>query len=260
MTASLGMAVWSLGRRDVVRFVRQRSRIVGALGTPMVFWLLIGSGFGSSVRVSPGDASGHFLEFAFPGTLALITLFTAIFSTISVIEDRQAGFLQGVLVAPVGRSAIVWGKLLGSTTLAVAQGMVFLVFAPWSGIELSVGAVARTALSMTVLGVGLSGLGFLLAWSLDSTQGFHAIMNLLLMPMWMLSGALFPAEGAANWVRWIIAINPMTYGVAAIRESLMGEVGRGAAAGPGFAVSLGVCALFAAVMVVWSLRMVRRST
>lgn len=209
----------SLWRREVVRFVRQRSRVVGALGTPMVFWLLIGSGLRNSFQMG-GDDSVSYLTFAFPGTIVLIVLFTAIFSTISIIEDRREGFLQAVLAAPVRRSAIVFGKVLGSTTLAVVQGMLFLLVAPLAGIPLSVGSVLAVFGVLVLVGLGLSALGFLIAWPMESTQGFHAVMNLFLMPMWLLSGAFFPASGASNWLAWIMAINPLTYGVSALRHAM----------------------------------------
>jgi len=138
------LPVISLWRREVVRFLRQRSRIIGALGTPVVFWVLIGSGLGRSFRPSSGGAgeaaqqgSMDYLEYFFPGTMVLIVLFTAIFSTISIIEDRREGFMQSVIAAPVHRSAIVLGKVLGSSTLALIQAMLFMLLAPISGVPLT---------------------------------------------------------------------------------------------------------------------------
>jgi ABC-2 type transport system permease protein len=209
--------------REVVRFLRQRNRIVGALGTPLVFWLIIGSGLGSSFRSSTLGGE-HYLEYSFPGTLALILLFTSIFSTISIIEDRQAGFLQSVLVAPVSRGAITLGKILGGTTLALLQALLFLLLAPLVGIGLSIVKFLTLAAVLFVVGFALTAVGFLIAWRMDSTQGFHAIMNLLLIPMWLLSGSFFPASGAPAWIRVLIHANPLTYGVGAIRRILyMGQ-------------------------------------
>src|SRR4051812_17860174 len=125
----------SLCHRELVRFIRQRHRIVGALATPLVFWILIGAGMNRSFRADvPGG--GNYLQYFFPGTILMILLFTAIFSTISVIEDRREGFLQGVLVAPVGREAIVLGKVLGGAGVAVGQGVGFLLLGPTVGIHL----------------------------------------------------------------------------------------------------------------------------
>ena len=244
------LAVWALTSRDIVRFVRQRSRIVGALGSPILFWFLIGSGLGRSFQAAPGDASSGYLEYFFPGTLALIILFTAIFSQISVIEDRQEGFLQGALVAPVTRSAIVLGKVLGGAVVAIAQACLFRLLAPGAGVALQGASLPLLLGVIVALSVALTGLGFLIAWSLDSTQGFHAIMNLFLVPMWLLSGALFPASGASGWVQWLMVINPLGYGVTAIRLSLYGQ--------PGVAVPAAITLAFAAVMVTAGAFAVRR--
>ena len=215
------LATFALWRRDVVRFYRQRSRVIGALGTPVVFWVLLGSGLGSSFRAGSADGPvGGYLEYFYPGTLALILLFTAIFSTISVVEDRHEGFLQGVLVAPVPRAAIALGKILGGTTLALMQAGVFLLLAPLANISIGWASLPLMAVVLGTLAFALTGLGFMLAWMIDSTQGFHAIMNLFLFPMWLLSGAVFPPTGAAEWIRLVMLINPMTYGVSAIRGVL----------------------------------------
>ncbi len=218
------LAVYTLWRRDIVRFLRQRSRIVGALGTPLIFWVLLGSGLGDSFTVGTlGAPAGGYLEYFYPGTLALILLFTAIFSTISVIEDRHDGFLQGVMVAPVPRIAIVLGKTLGGTTLALVQAGLFLFLAPLANTPIDLATLPLLLLVLAVFAFALTGLGFVLAWSLDSTQGFHAIMNVLLVPMWLLSGAVFPQTGAAGWVRGVMLANPMTYGVSALRSVLAGS-------------------------------------
>jgi len=240
------LAVGTLWLREVVRFVRQRNRIVGALGTPLVFWLIIGSGLGSSFKA--GTLGGeHYLEYSFPGTLALILLFTSIFSTISIIEDRQVGFLQSVLVAPVPRSAITLGKILGGTTLAMLQALIFLLLAPTVGIRLSPEIIASLTGILFLVAFALTALGFLIAWRMDSTQGFHAIMNLLLIPMWLLSGSFFPASGAPKWIRIIIHANPLTYGVGAIRRVLYLESPRDALDLPSLSVCLVVSLIFGTI-------------
>ena len=214
------LATYSLWRRDVVRFLRQPSRVVGALLTPVIFWLVIGSGLGSSFQ--PAGSDGGFLPYYFPGSLALIVLFTAIFSTISIIEDRQEGFLQGVLASPAPRAAIVLGKALGSTTLAVLNALVFLLLLPFSGLSPGAGGVAGAVACVMLLGLALSGLGIMIAWPLRSAQGFHAIMNVALVPMWLLSGALFPASGASAWVQALMRFNPLTPAVEILRGFLAG--------------------------------------
>jgi ABC-2 type transport system permease protein len=211
------LAALSLWQREMVRFVRQRDRVVGALLTPVVFWLLLGAGLGRTFQTEQGHG---FLEYFFTGTVVMILLFTAIFSTISVIEDRREGFLQGVLVAPVGRLAIVMGKLLGGASLATVQGSLFLLFAPLARVPVGLAAVPVVLAAMFLVSFALTGLGFVIAWQLNSSQGFHAIMNLFLIPMWLLSGALFPASGAQKWMAWVMKLNPLSYGVAAIRAGL----------------------------------------
>ena len=237
------LAASTLWWREIVRFLRQRNRIVGALGTPLMFWLIIGAGLGGSFR-SGSLGGGHYLEYSFPGTLALILLFTSIFSTISIIEDRQIGFLQSVLVAPVPRSAITLGKTMGGTTLALLQALVFVLLAPTVGIPLTWEKVAALTGILFVVAFALTSVGFLIAWRLDSTQGFHAIMNLLLMPMWLMSGSFFPASGAPPWIRAVIHANPLTYGVAAIRHILYLGHPEGALEIPPFGLSVAVSVLF----------------
>lgn len=234
--------------REMQRFFRQRSRIIGALGTPIIFWILIGAGLGSSFTTGSVAGESSYLEYFFPGTLALIVLFTAIFSSISIIEDRHEGFLQSVLVAPVSRLSIALGKILGSTLLAVIQGALFMLLAPLTGISIGPSQLVELAVAIVLVAFALSGLGFLVAWKLDSMQGFHSVMNLLLIPMWLLSGALFPASGASAWLKWILKLNPLTYGVAAIRHAIfpLDVVAAGQVPSPG--VSLIVITGFGVVM------------
>jgi ABC-2 type transport system permease protein len=209
--------VGTLAQRELVRFFRQRNRVFGALGQPIIFWLLFGAGLGQNKL-----DYAHF----FPGTIVMILLFTAIFATISIIEDRREGFLQGVLVAPIPRWSMVVGKVLGGAAIAMLQGMIFLALG-WLAGNLGWYKVVSTTpqgalaaiLLMFVISIALTSLGFLLAWRMDSTQGFHAIMSVFLLPMWLLSGAFFPSD-VGGWVGAIVRINPLTYGVAGLRHYL----------------------------------------
>ena len=203
-----------------MRFYRQPSRLIGGLGSPLVFWLLIGAGLGNSFRYPGATENMNYLQFFFPGTLALIVLFTAIFSTVSVIEDRREGFLQAVLVAPVSRASVVLGKILGGTTLAAAQGILFLALSPLAGIRPSITGLLLAGGVVCLVAFALTGVGFLVAWPMESVQGFHSIMNLFLIPMWLLSGALFPDAGAYAPIRWAMTLNPLSYGIEALRISL----------------------------------------
>jgi len=243
-------AALSLAWREIVRFLRQRHRVFGALVQPVIFWLLFGTGLGSLK-----------LDYAyfFPGTLVMILLFTAIFSTISVIEDRREGFLQSVLVAPLPSWSMVAGKLLGGTALAMLQGLLFLVLGllTLSGLGLTVAGVLGAIGLMTAIALALCGLGFLLAWSMNSSQGFHAVMMVFLMPMWLLSGAFFPAQ--EGWLGWVIRLNPLTYGVSGLRQ-LLGTTEPLAAASPPLWVCWLVTVVFAATMFALCALAARRTT
>ncbi|NUN48520.1 MAG: ABC transporter permease [Candidatus Brocadiae bacterium] len=206
----------SLARREVVRFFRQRGRVIGALVTPVLFWLIMGSGIGSSFVGGGGD----YLRYAFPGTTTMILLFTCIFSSISIIEDRNEGFLQSVLASPAPRASIVLGKVVGGALLGWLQAFPFLLLAPTVGIPLTVSGLAIAAVVLAASAVFLAAVGFFFAWRSSSVAGFHAIMNIVLMPMWLVSGALFPLAGAYSWMAWAMRLNPLTWGLSAVRTAL----------------------------------------
>ena len=235
-----GPVIATLAQRELVRFFRQRNRVMGALGQPILFWWLFSAGLGPS-----GLGYAHF----FPGILAMILLFTAIFTTISIIEDRHEGFLQSVLVSPAPQWAMVLGKILGGAAIAMLQGLLFLLLG-WMtlGLTSSPWELLLAIFMMGVLSVSLTGLGFLIAWRMNSTQGFHAIMTLFLFPMWLLSGAFFP-QGGKGPLAWVVTINPLTYGVAGLRHYLQfGEAQTPLAQGPGMILCWTVSIGFALVM------------
>ena len=201
--------IMTLAHRELVRFFRQRNRVFGALGQPIIFWLLFSEGL-----------RGNQLDYAhfFPGTLVMILLFTAIFATITIIEDRNEGFLQSVLVAPAPRWAMVLGKVLGGAAIAMIQGLLFLILGALTlGLNSTLAEIASAIVLMALISIALTALGFTIAWRMESTHGFHAIMSVFLLPMWLLSGAFFPG-GGSGWLSWIIRLNPLTYGVAGLRH------------------------------------------
>lgn len=253
------LPVVTLAWREVLRFCRQRSRVIGAFGQPLLFWLLLGAGFRASFRAPGLPAGTGYLEYVYPGILGLILLFTAIFATFSVVEDRREGFLQGVLVAPVPRAGVVLGQALGGTLLAVGQAGLILVLAPAAGVPLGVGSALAALAVMLLLALGLVSLGLLLAWRMESAQGFHAIINLLLLPMWLLSGAFFPLTGAPAWLEWGMRLNPLTYGIAALRHVLYLGAPAGVGSVPALLPSLGITALFAVAAFAVAARAARRA-
>lgn len=242
-TPRFWLCAGTLWLREVRGFYRQRSRIVGSLSTPLLFWIVLGSGFGSSLL----SDEGGYARFFYPGTVTLAVLFTSIFANISLIEDRREGFLLGVLVAPVWRLALVVGKLAGATTLGALQGALLLPLATLTGLSVDPASLPAIFGVLLLMALGLTSLGFCAAWWLDSVQGFHSVMNLLLMPMWLMSGGVFPLEGSSPWVRWLTVVNPLSYGVAELRRLLGVPV-------PADAPSPGTCWLvlagFGAVMLV----------
>lgn len=224
MTGALlevGAATGILWRRDVLNFLRRPGRIAAALGQPVLLWVLLGSGLGSAFRF--GDQG--YLAFFFPGTIFLVVLFSTIFSTISVIEDRQRGFLRAVLASPVPRPALVLGKALGAATLAVAQGAAVLVLSPMVGLAPTAAGLASAVGLLFLYAVALSALGWSLAWLSTTTAGYHAAMNSLLLPMWLLSGAVFPAAKVPPWMALLLSVNPLTYGLAGLRAALSPVLG-----------------------------------
>jgi len=219
-SAGVLLPAFTLWWREIVRFYRQKSRVIGVLASPLVFWVVIGSGFGTSFRSGGGQGQQNYLDYFYPGALIMIVLFTSIFAMMSLIEDRKEGFLLSVMVAPVPRSAIVLGKVLGGTTLSAIQGMIFLIFAPFAGIHLEPLQILLVAIVVFLVSFALTALGFAIAWPMDSTQAFHGIINLFLIPLWLLSGAMFPLSRASGWIRVVMYMNPLTYGVEALRALL----------------------------------------
>ena len=220
------LPVITLWQRELVRFWRQKSRVLGVVASPLVFWLLIGSGSGDLGRF-------------FAGALVFTILFSAIFSTISIIEDRREGFLLSMLVSPASRTSLVLGKILGAATLAWIQGLIFLAFAPLAKVSIGIMDVVALIGAVFLVSFTLTGLGFVIAWRMDSTAGFHAIMNLLLVPMWMVSGSLFPLATAHGWIKGIMWANPLTYSISLLNSLLKLSSGT-----PGTGVSLAVTAAF----------------
>ena len=257
----------SLARRELIRFFRQPNRVIGAIGTPLVMWLLFGLGLEESFSVSPSGETQdeNFLQYYFPGTLVLVLMFTAIFATISVIEDRSEGFLQGVLVSPVPRWSIVLGKVVGGTVIAVLQAVLMLLIAIALPMQWNLVAVLHLFGILVAGAFGLTCLGFVLAWKLDSVHGFHAIMNLLLMPMWLLSGAFFPipeltAQSSVGQIiiHWLMKLDPLTYVVSLVRQVMYESQQAERFWQPDLGASWFITLLFCAVMFVIACRVARQ--
>jgi ABC-2 type transport system permease protein len=237
-----GRAAVARAGREVRRLVRQPLRVAVAIATPAMMWLFIASGFAGSIRAEAlGEDAGSLSLYLLPGMASLVVLFNAIFASISLIEDRHEGFLQAVLVSPAPRWSMAAGKLLGGGVLGFAQALVLLAFSPLLGATFSGSGAAAALGALACLSLGVTGLGLAAAWKVDSASGFHGVMNLVLMPMWLLSGAIFPVEGASGWLRALVAVNPLAWCHEAVAAGLDGRAD---------ATALALSAIFAAAGVV----------
>jgi len=245
-----------LARRDLVRFFRQPSRLVGALGQPIIFWLVIGGGLSGTFRLPGADIS--YLAYFFPGVVLMVVLFAAIFTTASVIEDRHRGFLQSVQAGPGSRAALVLGKTLGSASVALTQAALFLLLAPAAGFPYGSIDWPLLLAALALAAVALAALGFAVAWGLDHVQGYHAIQMTVLVPLWVVSGAMFPAPAGHPAFAAAMRANPLAHAVSAARRALAGGGAPGVLPGSG-ARDLAVCAAFAAAALALAVLASRRA-
>lgn len=244
MSATPLLTIGILARREIVRFMRQPARLIAGIGTPLMMLAFLGSGVGESFR--PAGLDGPYAAFVLPGAMMLVLVFTAIFAAIALIDARRDGWLQAVLVAPVPRWAVAAGPALGATVIGVAQAALLLP-AAWlvGGDGPGLGGTLLALAILACTGLGVSGLGLAFAWRCRTSAEYHAVMNTVLMPMWLLSGAFFPADGAAPWLAWVMRLNPLTWCTGGIRGALAGDL---AAAGVGLAVAAG----FAVATAAWA--------
>lgn len=214
------LAIYFLWKREMIRFLRSKSRIVGSMAMPFFFLAILGTGLSGAMKL-PG-MNGSYLEFITPGILGMVLLFGSMFLGISVIIDRQFGFLKETLIAPVKRTTLVIGKTLGNSTAAVIQGILMLILSAVLGVNMHIGNMAFTILLMFLISSAFVCLGIAIASKLEDMHGFQLIMNFLMMPMFFLSGALFPLNAAPEIVQTVSYFNPLMYAVEALRFSLLG--------------------------------------
>ena len=211
--------------REILRYLRDWVRIITSLVQPLLFLFIFGSGLASSFNTagagSHGVAGVSFQTFIFPGVLSMAVLFTAIFSAISIVWDREFGFLREMLVAPISRTSIVLGKALGGSTIAMFQGMLMLVFAPLIGVSINAGLVITLMLEMLLLAFTMTSLGIVIASRMQSMESFSVVMQFVLMPMFFLSGALFPLRNVPDWLAFLSKFDPVSYGVDPLRQAIL---------------------------------------
>jgi ABC-2 type transport system permease protein len=211
-------SIWMIWQRDLVRFRRQPTRLYGSIVRSIVWLFALGLG----LRQSFVPVSGiTYTEFIFPGVIAMALIFASLQSAISVIWDREFGFLKEVMVAPIPRSSLVLGKALGGASTSTLQGIIVMAMAPLAGVPLTMGSAVAAVLLMFLTSVAMTSLGLLLAVRMTDFEGFGAIQNMVVMPMFLLSGAMFPTGGVPFWLKAFLVLNPLTYGVDAIRGVLL---------------------------------------
>lgn len=208
-------------RRELVRFTRQPGRIIAAIGTSALIWVLLGSGFANSLEPKiTADESISFSAWLLPGMMTLVAVFSSIFSSLSTIEDRQTGWLQAVLVSPAPRLSIALGRALGGGTVAFLQAGILLAAMPFIELPAGLVGVVLTLFSLAMTSLAMSAIGLAFAWRCQSASSFHSVMNLVFMPMWLLSGSVFPISGSSTWLSIVAWCNPLTWCTTAMRSSL----------------------------------------
>ncbi|AXV37287.1 MAG: ABC transporter permease [Methanobacteriaceae archaeon] len=212
--------IFTIWLRETKRYIRYRSRIVTSVVTPLLWLIIFGTGLGSAVRF--GGMAGGYQQFIFPGIIGQTILFTSVFSGVSVIIDRQYGFLKEILVAPISRPSIVMGKALGISTASLIQGVILLVLSFIVGIQMTPLCFLVSTILIVMISLGLASLGLLIASFTDSMEGFNLILSFIVLPMFLLSGALFPITGLPSWLQFAVYLNPLTYGVDALRYTILG--------------------------------------
>ncbi len=220
--------VFYIWRRDVIKFFRDRSRLISSFVMPFMFLILFGSGMGGAIkslmagaRAPAGLAGFDFVKFMFPGIIGMTVFNTSIFSALSIVQDREFGFMKEIMVSPVPRVHIALGKTLGGATVALMQGVLMFIFVPFIGLDLNLGIVLRIIPAIFLVAFTISSIGILIASRLKSAQGFQVIVQLLVFPMLFLSGAYFPLNGMPGWMNVIVKLNPLTYAVDLFKKIIL---------------------------------------
>ncbi len=219
-------AVYIIWLREIKKFIRDRSRLVSSIAQPLIWLLLIGTGFGATFG-KVGDLK--YIQFMFPGILVMTLLFSSMFSAISIIWDREFGFLKEMLVAPISRTSIAIGKSIGGASRSTIQALIILIFSPLLGIQLTLPKFLMIVPLMFFIAFTISGIGIIIAARMESFEGFNLIVNFIIMPMFLLSGAIFPISNLASWLAAIVNVNPLSYGVDVMRWVVTGVSERGPA-------------------------------
>ncbi len=234
--------------REFKKFFREKSRLLGTLARPVLWLFVVGNGMSALIKPQAGFS---YLQFIFPGMIGMTILFASIFSSISIVWDREFGFMKEMLVAPISRLSIVIGKAVSGTAISVAQAVIILVFIPFLGIRLTAAQIVEVTAIAILVSFCITSIGILIAARLSSFDGFNIIMNFLVMPMFFLSGAMYPVSSMPPALRQLTHINPLTYGIDAFKHVLL----RNATPplGPEFPLALDIVIVAAVSMVMLTL-------
>jgi ABC-2 type transport system permease protein len=246
--------IYGIWLRDMKKFWRERSRLWGGVARPILWLLILGSGLRGTVNAESLNGAADYQQYIFPGVIGLTLIFSSLQSATSIIWDREFGFLKEVLAAPVSRLSIILGKSVGGASQATMQGIITLLFAPLIGLWLSPATILALIVMMFVVAFALTALGVVIASNMTSFEGFGTISNFVVMPMYFLSGAIYPTSNVPEWIKPLIAINPLSYGVDALRHITVG------AGTFSFAFDVGFLVVFAVILVTIAVPMFNRET
>ncbi|HIH50235.1 MAG: ABC transporter permease [Candidatus Micrarchaeaceae archaeon] len=241
--------IYTIWLREIKRFLKSKSRILGTGGQPLIWLAIVGVGFGSAIGVLAGGVS--YITFMAPGIIGMTILFSSIFAGINVIYDKQFGFMKEILVAPVSRVGIVLGKIAGSATVSLISAITVLVIVILVGIipvsSLTVAGLIEAVVFMVLTAAIFVSVGLVIATSINNMEGFQVIINFFILPLFFLSGALFPLTDAPLWMKAVSAVDPLRYGVDGMRGALIGTAAASYPLALDFVIILGVAVVLIAV-------------
>ncbi|MBI5875764.1 MAG: ABC transporter permease [Deltaproteobacteria bacterium] len=240
-------AIYVIVVREFKRFFRQRGRMLVTISRPLLWLFIVGAGFSQMVNIASTSIS--YKQFLLPGIIGMTILFSSVFSTMSVVWDREFGFLREMLVAPISRTTIVIGKLLSGTALSVFQGMVLLVISPLLGMKMTIAGFLAMIIMIALLSLAITAMGLFIASFLTSLEGFNVIMNFIVLPMFFLSGALYPMNKLPQVLQYVTFINPLSYGVDAFKHILFESSGMLGAEFP-LLLDIGLLSAFSVIMII----------
>ena len=215
--------IYIIWYRDLLRFWRDKARLVTTFVMPFLFLVVFGTGIASSMMRGSGGSDFDYIQFIYPGIIGMVVLFTSMMTGVSLVWDREFGFLKEVLVAPISRTAVAIGKALGGATIATIQGLIMLVFIPFAHVSPSIGGIITLIAVMFVFALSLTSMGILIASRIKTIEAFGMVAPLMLFPLFFLSPAMFPTQYLPAWLGIVVKFNPVSYGIDAMRQAVLGS-------------------------------------